>query len=71
VNARFDQHKVARLPVGNIDRRDTNCAKFGASAIRDKAGAGMKKRFTTCWQEPTLRSAYRTVRQPPLAWRVL
>jgi hypothetical protein len=35
-----DQHKVARLPVGNIDRRDTNCARFGASAIRDKAGAG-------------------------------
>jgi hypothetical protein len=22
----FDQHKVARLPVGNIDRRDTSCA---------------------------------------------
>jgi hypothetical protein len=21
-----DQHKVARLPVGNIDRRDTRCA---------------------------------------------
>jgi hypothetical protein len=41
-----DQHEVARLPVGNIDRRDTNCARFGASASR--AGTGrMKKRFTT------------------------
>jgi hypothetical protein len=26
------QHKVARLPVGKIDRRDTNCARFSASA---------------------------------------
>jgi len=26
------QHKVARLPVGKIDRRDTNCAGFSASA---------------------------------------
>jgi hypothetical protein len=28
-----DQHKVARLPVGNIDRRDSRCA--GARIIRD------------------------------------
>jgi hypothetical protein len=26
-----DQHKVARLPVGKIDRRDTNCAGFSTS----------------------------------------
>jgi hypothetical protein len=26
-----DQHKVARLPVGKIDRRDTNCVGFNAS----------------------------------------
>jgi hypothetical protein len=45
-----DQHKVARLPVGNIDRRDTNCAGFCASATKSGLGAGrMKKRFTTYW----------------------
>jgi hypothetical protein len=29
-----DQHKVARLPVGNIDRRDTSCA--GARIILNR-----------------------------------
>lgn len=50
------QHKLARLPVGKIDRRETECwmhesSERGVSAANFAAGAGeMKKRSTTCWQ---------------------
>jgi hypothetical protein len=42
---RVDQHNVARLPVGNIDRRDTNCAGFIALARVTGLAPGEEEAF--------------------------